>query len=159
MIPYLPLPKFDFAQEIIKGDIMYTSIRPGFNAYQVKDRKILSEIKRVFEPLLSAPGRRTHVWVQNIDNRFNNYIHYDPRDYAISCILSAGGENVVTSMHNLDKSVKYSTVLETNKWHIIKTSELHSVNNIESLRVAITISVGIGINNHLLDLCKFFTED
>jgi len=155
MISYLNLPKILNYKEILNlgiGDV-YNSIHPGFNAYLIKNRKILSEIKNIIHSIPIISEERTIVWLQRIDSRFNNYIHQDPRDFAISYLLETGGENVITTMYDND-NITDSKKIDPHKWHIINTKDLHSVSGITEIRIAISISVGKNINSHLLEWCN-----
>lgn len=147
MITYLPLPKINCPEFSVVAENIYTSTNPGYEAKVVTDKNVLVEVKKAF---ISVSDKRTMVWFQRIDSRFNGYIHKDPREYTISYILKCGGPNVETQMHDEEGHILQSIVLESNRWHLIKTSEFHSVNNIEGNRESLSVSVGKSINAHLL---------
>jgi hypothetical protein len=157
MLNYLLLPEItEFAKILDYTDnIVYTSISPGFNAYLIKDYAILHQIRKIFKPMLGEEyNKRTIVWLQKIDSRFNDYIHRDPRIYGISYILKTGGSDVVTSLYDDNQHIKYSTIIKPHCWHVIKTSNLHSVSNIKTERISLSISVGNNINEHFLKMLE-----
>ena len=54
MFKYLFLPEITEYEKILDytDNMVYTSISPGFNAYLIKDYKILHQIKKIFKPVL-----------------------------------------------------------------------------------------------------------
>lgn len=151
MITYLDLPKFSAeATDLIIRPGAYTSNNEGYQARVLISKTHLLEMKRVFKDITD---QRIVVWYQRIDPRFNGYIHQDPREYAISYLLELGGDNVTTYLYDAENVVQ-EIILEPHRWHLIRTHQKHSVNNIEGNRMAISVSVGQNINPHLLPYCE-----
>jgi hypothetical protein len=152
MITYLPIEKIKKPLAVMwGGPNAYTSINPGYTSSVLLTKSVIAEVREVFRGITKD---RLVVWFQQIDKRFNGYVHVDPRTYTLSYLLDAGGSQVTTCLHNADHTVRQSICLEPERWHIIKTDELHSVNDIEGTRVSLSISVGEQINSGLLPWCN-----
>ena len=84
-------------------------------------------------------------------------IHADYKDdvgrkYAINYLLDCGGNNVVTNIYNSDKQLIESKCIESKRWHVIHTDQLHDVKNINPQSVRIALSVGeLDNDNHIIE--------
>jgi hypothetical protein len=138
-VKLLDLPKLELSDDFYdKSDITYHTKRKGYTAHQILDKQLLNTIQTLFNYGTEYGTFHTNVQVINPD--FNDYIHWDPRAYAINYVIKLGGDNVTTSFFNKDETLVESTVLPIHQWHILDVQQLHSVSNIETDRIAITLS-------------------
>lgn len=143
MIHFLNKPKLDIVIDTDLLELFYTGHNPGYVSYKLNDEllnKVLSSFKPEMQEYIEG------IFVQTITSSFTNYIHRDPRQYAINYLIDLGGDNVETCFYQQDKTTlieKYILPLHT--WHILKVYNYHCVNNIETKRKAITIS----FKNHI----------
>lgn len=81
-----------------------------------------------------------NIRVQRITS--NVMIHVDHnRTEAINYIILSGGDNVQTSFYSNDLILLSQIKIKNKKWHKLKVDVKHSVNNIISDRIAITIHI------------------
>ena len=115
--------------------IHYQSRIMGYTSY-VLPKDIFKKISSLFkeELLLYIEG----IYLQTITPGFNNYIHRDPRSYAINYLLELGGDDVKTCFYS--NGIEDSYVVPLNTWHIFRADRDHCVKNIDTIRKAITIS-------------------
>lgn len=106
----------------------YTSYRPPHYVIDNVSLLFKNEMQSIIEG----------IFIQAINSTFNNYIHRDPRSYAINYLLNLGGDNVETCFYKNNKEEKYILPLYT--WHLFKADEPHCVKNVTGTRKAITIS-------------------
>lgn len=68
-------------------------------------------------------------------------IHKDlgPRLAAFNYIIHSGGENVSTCFYDENKNFTYSVIIESNRWHRIKTDEYHNVKNLSTDRLSLSL--------------------
>lgn len=138
-IKFLDLPKLDLPRIFYKPDNhVYHTKRPGYTAHEIIDQTVLKQIQEMFH--YGPEFGRFHTNVQIINPNFNSYIHWDPREYAINYILNLGGSNVITTFYDAEENPVESAVLPLETWHILNVQQLHAVHNIESERIAITLS-------------------
>jgi len=95
-------------------------------------------------------NENTGVYLQKITTDFNNYLHKDPRIYALNYILVPGGGNVETCVYDMNDENPISYHIPTEQWHLLKTSYLHCVKNVEQTRYALTISFRFEITDEQL---------
>ena len=70
-------------------------------------------------------------------------IHVDNygRRAAINYLLQTGGDNVLTQIYNKDSEVIESKKIDINKWHYLISEQPHNAANIETVRVAVAITL------------------
>lgn len=138
-IKLLDLPKLELPDNFYdKSEVTYHTKREGYTAHQILDKNLLSTIQQMFN--YGDEYGTFHTNVQIINPNFNNYIHWDPRAYAINYVIQPGGDNVTTSFYDQSENLVESTVLPLFQWHMLDVQQLHAVSNIDSERVAITLS-------------------
>jgi len=143
MLKYLNFPSVSVNGQELRQNLIqvsYQSVQDGFTAYKIKEdyylvKEILSFIPTEFHGYIKV------IAVQTIDSRWNDYIHKDPRDYAINFVLQQGGPNVTTSFYDDDKNLIRAEVIPKWQWHYFNTQVYHAVNNITDTRIGITISL------------------
>jgi len=141
---YLDLPKLNLIEFCNQhnNDIFKAGSIGEFKAFDIITDNTLLEIQKIFFPYLKRiQNKRIFIWYQTMNPTFNNKIHTDPREYAISYILNQGGNNVSTNFYNDEKQLIESHIIKNNSWHILNTKTLHSVSGIETKRTAISISL------------------
>jgi hypothetical protein len=107
----------------------------GYTSYLLPEDTI-KQISSLFkeELFLHIEG----IFLQEILPKFNNFIHKDPRSYAINYLLDLGGDNVTTCFYN--NTTEESHVVPLHTWHLFRSDVLHCVKNITTVRKAFTIS-------------------
>ena len=107
----------------------------GYTSYLLPE-EIFKKISSLFndELLLHIEG----IFLQVLTPAFNNFIHIDPRSYAMNYLLELGGDNVKTCFYK--NGVEESQLVHLHTWHIFRSDVAHCVKNIKTVRKAITIS-------------------
>ena len=107
---------------------------PGYESWYVKD-SVYKQLEEIF------PGNFTAI-AQLIDTRLNGQIHKDgKRKYALNYLIDSGGEDVYTCVYNEDKQMVKKIKQEVGDWVILDTQRYHSVENITSTRITLSVSL------------------
>ena len=130
-LPRIVLPSSYYSTD----DIYYSSKIPGFISYKIISESVLRQLNSIFRPIINDIEG---MFIQTIGPSFCNYIHKDPRSYAINYILDTGGDNVNTAFFENGYN---STCVPKEAWHYFRADRLHAVQNITTTRIAITISI------------------
>lgn len=70
------------------------------------------------------------------------HIHKDVgRDVAFNYILQSGGDAVSTNIYNEDKNLIYSEVIQSKRWHRLRTDMYHDVTGMVTDRIAISVEL------------------
>lgn len=68
-------------------------------------------------------------------------IHRDiTRNECYNYIINSGGKNVITKFLNKKKEILDSMCIPQKVWHKLNVSEMHGVDNIETIRYGITVT-------------------
>lgn len=69
-------------------------------------------------------------------------IHVDHnRNTAINYIVDCGGQNVETTFYDDFGNITETLVIEKCRWHSLKVDTKHSVSNVKSMRLAVTVHI------------------
>jgi hypothetical protein len=143
MIQYLDLPALeikDIRSSLIATDLSYSSVLPGYLAYDINpESENYKKIKDMFPEDIFKEIYK--VTLQVIEPSWNGYIHKDPRDYAINYLLDTGESDVTTSLYDDDKNLISCSCIPLYKWHLLHTHIYHAVDNIKIKRAGISLSI------------------
>lgn len=132
---YLNIPKLDIQKPIICQNVYYKSkAGSGYTSYVLDDPTILEQIKSIFPDFLLSTLEG--IFIQEIDQGFNQRVHVDPRTIAINYILETGGE---TETYFVDPPEIHKIPAHT--WHWFYANKPHAVRNVTALRRSITLTI------------------
>lgn len=132
-LPKLELPPLWYTENI---QIESKHVQ-GYISYYVTDF-VDSYVRSLFPKNFFPP--KTHLIAQVIDPRLNNCIHKDKREFAINYLIQKGGTDASTALYSDDKSFVDSYTQEEGEWYLLNTFNNHAVNNLDSTRLALSIS-------------------
>jgi hypothetical protein len=135
LIAKIDLPKLSIEKKFYTENLQLRSTKvPGYESWYVKD-SVYKQLEEIF------PGNFTAI-AQLIDTRLNGQIHKDgKRKYALNYLIDSGGEDVYTCVYNEDKQMVKKIKQEVGDWVILDTQRYHSVENITSTRITLSVSL------------------
>ena len=145
LLNYLNIPNL-----VIPSDFVYTNVFykgktiSGYTSYTIDDHRILSQLHSVFPDFLMSSLEG--IFIQEINHRFNQQVHVDPRFIAINYVIESGGD-VETFFPEDNES--YKVIPHT--WHWLYTNRPHAVRNVSGVRRAITMSIKNKPSDECLD--------
>jgi hypothetical protein len=83
----------------------------------------------------------TYFRYQVIYPNFPIHIDKFARRAGINYLLQTGGENVLTQVYNKESEIIESKKIDVNKWHYLIAEQPHNAVNIETVRVAVAITL------------------
>jgi hypothetical protein len=131
-LPKLPI---EIEDEIIRSTIINKNIFV-YNTYEnYKSYAATLELKKFIEPFF----KNYIIKVQVMQNTL--HIHQDiGRKIAYNYLINGGGLNVETCFYNNKLKVIQQIKIEERRWHRLNVSVFHNVINLESPRIALTVS-------------------
>jgi hypothetical protein len=125
----------DLEEEIIKSTIINENIFV-YNSYEnYKIYTATSELKKFIETFF-----KNHIIrVQVIEKKL--HIHKDiGRKIKFNYLINSGGSNVETCFYNNKIKLTQKIKIDERRWHKLDVSVLHNVINLETPRIAVTVS-------------------
>lgn len=135
----IKLPKLNLSNSFYdknkKG--LFSKKVKGYYSYSVTDEtknKVVSLFPKDFFT------KDVSIISQIIDTGLNNAIHKDgSRIYALNYMIDTGGKNAQFKVYDDNKNLISNYLQKPGEWVILNTQKYHSVCNIETKRVALSI--------------------
>ena len=138
MIKILNLPKINLSEIwYLKDKPGFFSKKPGYYSYNVTEqtRKLIYSLfpKNFFDS-------KSQIMAQIITAGVDGVIHKDvSRLFAINYLLDNGGEDAYLGLYNENKDLIDTYKQLPGEWLLLDTQKYHSVCNIKTKRVALSI--------------------
>lgn len=133
VINKIDLPGLSLGHDFLSEHLQIRSSKvPGYESYYVK-KNVSTMLEEIFPSNFLL---NTTTVGQIIDSRLNQKIHKDgKRKFALNYLLDSGGEDVITTVYNEDKSILTQLKQEVGNWVILNTQYYHAVENITHKRL------------------------
>lgn len=131
-LPTLPITLIPEVFETIKGKDLFFIKNDIYKIYDC------TTILKNF--LIQIFGTEYKFRVQTIFSDIKIHVD-DKRSFAYNYLISTGGENVETIFHYEDNTILEKIVILPNVWHSLNVNVKHSVKNVESPRISLTVFI------------------
>jgi len=138
---YLNFSKLELPDNIATPTVSYS---PGLEyvSFHIKKR-IIDQVMAEFPiEIANIINPEYDILFQTIGPQMNNHIHKDGRVFAINYLIDKGGDNVETLFFDDSKKLIETNLMPEQSWALLHTNTFHCVNNISTIRKAITVSFG-----------------
>lgn len=133
----IDLPKLDIPTDFCSDHLQLRSTKvPGYESYFVKEKVNILLSKTFPRDILI----NSVIVGQIIDPRLNGKIHKDgSRKYVLNYLIDSGGAEVYTCVYNEKKQIEKKIKQKPNDWIVLNTHRYHSIENVISKRIALSI--------------------